>query len=216
MGSTVLSTNSNLTTSKEAIRKEIRHALSNKGDNRFPNLDLNEDFVQQSQDIAKDFILKFRSLGGKFAPCSREQFKEYFIKLIHSVNSSQLLNTMPRFSPMLRENGISFVDSIDPGIPANAAIVFSDALIASSGSIVFSPKNSIYPSVKNLASDLIVVSFARYIFPDLKTALSIQMERNNGELYNMFEIISPSKLEMRDKKEFSSPTSPRIILVLIY
>lgn len=216
MGNTVLSTNSNLTTSKEAIRKEIRHALSNKGDNRFPNLDLNEDFVMSSQDIAKDFILKFRSLGGKFVPCSKDQLQDTFLKLLKKVPNTQLLNTMPQFSKFLSENGINHTDSIDPANPASAAIVFSDALIANSGAILFSPKNSIYPSVKNLASDLIIVSFARFIVPNLGTAMANQMQRNNGELYNLFEIITPSKPEIRDNNEVYSPTSPRMILVLIY
>ena len=104
---------------------------------------------------------------------------------------------------------------MDINTPADAAIVFSDALIAHSCSFVFSPRNSLYPSVKGIASDLIIVAFANNIVPDMKTALAMQQERNEGKLYELNEIICPTPLTIRDNQEIRTPLTPRYILMLV-
>lgn len=211
-----LSTESSLTTSKESIRKDIRHALSAKGVNKYPNLDLSEDFLQPSDDLVRDFVVRFRALGGKYVPCTKDQFVSRLIKLLQVQNYPVLLNTKPQFVNILKANNINYVDAIDVNTPADAAIVFSDALIAHSCSFVFSPHNSLYPSVKGLASDLIIVAFANNIVPDMKTALTLQQERNEGNLlYELNEIISPTPLTIRDNQEIRTPLTPRYILMLV-
>lgn len=211
----MLSTESDLTTSKEAMRKEIRHALSNKGVNRFPDLDLSVDFNTQSTDLMRDFVVQFRALGGKYLPCSKDQFADFMVRLLKSQNYPVLLNTKPQLSNMLRNNNINFVETIDVSMPADAAIIFCDTMIASNCSFVFSPKNSLFPSVKTLATNLIVVASANNFVPDLKTAFDVQMKKNEGNLYGMSEMITPTPLDVRDGKEICSPLNPRYILVLV-
>ena len=210
-----LSTESSLTTSKESIRKDIRHALSAKGVNRYPNLDLSDDFITPSNDLVRDFVVQFRALGGKYVPCTKEQFVSRLVKLLQVQNYPLLLNTKPQFVNVLKSNNINYVDAIDVNTPADAAIVFSDALIANTCSFVFSPRNSLYPSVKGLASDLIIVAFANNIVPDLKSALELQQSHNEGNLYEMNEIISPTPLTIRDNQEIRTPLTPRYILMLV-
>lgn len=210
-----LSTESNLTTSKESIRKDIRHALSTKGVNKYPNLDLSDDFLQPSDDLVRDFVVRFRALGGKYVPCTKEQFVGRLVKLLQVQNYPVLLNTKPQFVNVLKNNNINFVDAIDVNTPADAAIVFSDALIAQSCSFVFSPHNSLYPSVKGIASDLIIVALANNIVPDMKTALVLQQDRNEGNLYEFNEIICPTPLTIRDNQEIRTPLTPRYILMLV-
>lgn len=210
-----LSTESNLTTSKESIRKDIRHALSTKGVNKYPNLDLSDDFLQPSDDLVRDFVVRFRAMGGKYVPCAKEQFVSRLVKLLQVQNYPVLLNTKPQFVNVLKANNINFVDAIDVNNPADAAIVFSDALIAHSCSFVFSPRNSLYPSVKGIASDLIIVAFANNIVPDMKTALALQQSRNEGNLYELNEVICPTPLTVRDNQEIRTPLTPRYILMLV-
>lgn len=215
MENNALSTESGLTTPKEAMRKEIRHALANKGVNRFPDLDLSDDNNAPSADLMRDFVVQFRALGGKYLPCSKDQFSALMVKLLQSQNFPVLLNTKPQLSNMLKVNNINFVESIDVTMPADAAIVFCDTMIVSNCSFVFSPQNSLFPSVKTLATNLIIVAMANNIVPDLKTAFEVQMNRNEGKLYGMSEIITPTPLEMRDGKEVCSPLNPRYILVMV-
>lgn len=210
-----LSTESNLTSSKESIRKDIRHALSTKGINRYPNLDLSDDFVTPSDDLIRDFVVRFRSLGGKYVPCTKDVFTSRLTKLLQGQNYPVLLNTKPQLSDLLRNNNINFVSAIDVNTPADAAIVYSDTLITNSCSFVFSPHNSLYPSIKGLASDIIIIAFAKDIVPDLKTAIELQQERNGGNLYEMSELISPTPLTIRDNQEIRTPLTPRYILMLV-
>jgi hypothetical protein len=210
-----LSTESNLTTSKESIRKDIRHALSTKGVNRYPDPDLSDDFIKPSEDLVRDFIVRFRALGGKYVPCTKDQFAIRLVKLLQGQNYPVLLNTKPQLSALLQSNNISFVNAIDVNTPADAAIVYSDALITTTCSFIFSPHNSLYPSIKGLASDIIIIAFAKDIVPDFKTALEIQQERNAGNLYDMNEIISPTPLTIRDNQEIRTPLTPRFILMLV-
>jgi hypothetical protein len=210
-----LSTESNLTTSKESIRKDIRHALSSKGVNRYPDPDLSDDFIKPSDDLIRDFVVRFRALGGKYVPCTKDQFAIRLVKLLQGQNYPVLLNTKPQLSGLLKNNNINFVDAIDVNTPADAAIVYSDALITHSCSFIFSPHNSLYPSIKGLASDIIIIAFAKDIVPDLKTALEIQLGRNEGNLYEMNEIISPTPLTVRDNQEIRTPLTPRYILMLV-
>ena len=210
-----LSTESNLTTSKESIRKDIRHALSTKGVNRYPDPDLSDDFITPSDDLVRDFVVQFRALGGKYVPCAKDQFVSRLVKLLQVQNYPMLLNTKPQFNNILKANNINFKEAIDINNPADAAIIYSDALIANTCSFVFSPHNSLYPSVKGLASDLIIVAFANSIVPDWKTALALQQEHNGGNLYAMNEIISPTPLTIRDNQEIRTPLAPRYILMLV-
>ncbi len=210
-----LSTESNLTTSKESIRKDIRHALLSKGVSRYPDPDLSDDFIKPSDDLIRDFVVRFRALGGKYVPCTKDQFAIRLVKLLQGQNYPVLLNTKPQLSGLLQSNNINFVDVIDVNTPADAAIVFSDALITNSCSFIFSPHNSLYPSIKGLASDIIIIAFAKDIVPDLKTALEIQQRRNAGNLYEMNEIISPTPLTLRDNQEIRTPLTPRYILMLV-
>lgn len=215
MDNQILTTESNLTTSKEVIRKEIRHALTNKGVNRYPSLDLSDDYTNPNVDIVRDFIVQFRALGGKYVPCPKDLFVTRLVQLLQGQHYPVLLNTKPQLSGVLRNGNVNFVEAVDVTTPADAAIVFCDAMIADTCSFVFSPVNSLYPSVKGLASDIIIVAFANNIMPDLKAVLESQQDRNNGNLYGMNEIITPTPLAIRDGQEIRSPQTPRYILTLV-
>ena len=148
-------------------------------------------------------------------PCTKELFSSRLTKLLQGQNYPVLLNTKPQLSDLLRNNNINFVSAIDVNTPADAAIVYSDTLITNSCSFVFSPKNSLYPSIKGLASDIIIIAFAKDIVPDLKTAIELQLERNEGNLYEINELISPTPLTVRDNQEIRTPLTPRYILMLV-
>lgn len=214
MDDNTLSTENNLTT-KEAIRKDIRNALINKGVNRFPNLDLAEEIFAPSDNLAYDFVTSFRAAGGKFVPCLKDQFAEYLVKLLKSRNYTQVLNTKPQFSSLLKANSIPAIEVLENSKPADAAIVFSDNLVLNPCGIVFAQRNSLYPSVLGLASEIIIVAQADNIVPDLKSVFKHQMSHNKGELYDISEIISPTPPTIRDGHINPTPSNPLFILMLV-
>jgi hypothetical protein len=86
-------------------------------------------------------------------------------------------------------------------------------LISRSGSLLFSQKYSLYPSVLNLGTDLIVVSFSEKIVPDLQSGFKVMEAKYEGKPYEFAEVITPSV--KTDNQEFS-PKQPQIILFLIH
>ncbi|MDR2980255.1 MAG: hypothetical protein LBV02_07445, partial [Bacteroidales bacterium] len=74
------------TSPKEMIRKNIRHALSYKSDRKYPNMDLSKELFDEIEAPADLFVHNFRALGGKFVPCTPEKFCETLTSIVKSLN----------------------------------------------------------------------------------------------------------------------------------
>ena len=198
---------------KEKIRKNIRHALSFNKSNMPVNIDINTPLFIPSEDILMEFVTKFRSSGGIFIPCTKENFKERLLYLLNGKKYLTILNTNKSLNKILESGQIHYTDFIEGDKPVDAAIVYSDVLISRSGSLLFSQKFSLYPSVLNLGTDLIVVSFSEKIVPDLQTGFKVMESKYEGKPYELAEVITPST--KTDNQEYS-PKQPQIILYLIH
>jgi L-lactate utilization protein LutC len=97
----------------------------------------------------------------------------------------------------------------------DVAIVYSDMLIARTGSMLFTQKFSLYPSVRNITKDIIVVAFEKNLVLDIKDTFQLQQEKNQGNLYDFVEIITPTKPVNDKGEENYSLLEPRFILLLI-
>jgi hypothetical protein len=115
----------------------------------------------------------------------------------------------------LENANISFQKCIDIAQPVDMTIVYSDFLIARSGSLLFSPKYSLYPSIKNLAKNIFVIAFENHIVPDLKTIFEMQENLSQRKNFDFFEIITPTNPVNDSDETFFSSTDPMFILFLI-
>lgn len=198
---------------KEKIRKNIRHALSFNKTNMRVNIDLNTPLFVPSEDILMEFVSKYRSSGGIFIPCTKENFTERLLYLLNGKKYLSILNTNKSLNKILESGQIHYTDFIEADKPVDAAIVYSDVLISRSGSLMFSQKFSLFPSVLNLGTDLIVVSFSEKIVPDLQSGFKVMEEKYNGKPYELAEVITPS---IKTENQEYSPKQPQIILFLIH
>jgi len=201
---------------KENIRKNIRNALSTKLNTHNNNIDLNADSFVPIPDLLKEFVTRFREAGGKYIPCSRTNLVSRFIQLIQSQKYNTILNTSPDLGRYLDKYQIRNITSISSNETADAVVVFSESLVARSGSIGFTPILNLYPSIKNLAKDVIVVSFERCIFSDMAQVIEYQMKRTPGVPFNLNEFIMPTKPEDANGQPDYSPEDPRFILLLVH
>jgi L-lactate utilization protein LutC len=104
---------------------------------------------------------------------------------------------------------------LDSHQEVDVAIFYSDILIARTGSMLFTQKYSRYPSIKNIAKNIIVIAFEKNLVLDFKDAFTLQQEKNQGIPYDFVEIITPTK-PVNEKGETNfSPLEPRFILLLI-
>lgn len=202
------------TSSKETIRKKIRHALSSKSLNKFPNIDLFSELFDQIDDTAMAFATKFREEGGKFIPCKAGDFFPMLMKLIENQHYNSILASDDSLIKILKEHGKNVSKMMFNNMLTDMAIFRADLLIARSGSMCFSQKHTLYPSVKNLAKDVIVVARPNNIVPDLKTAQFVLTEKYGA--FDLMEIITPEKQQETEEEETSNDaTSPTFILFMV-
>ena len=203
------------TTTKENMRRKIRHALTQKSASKFPYIDIHADIFEKPENLLAEFCTHFRNAGGKFIVCDKNNFVDILHKLIIGQRYTTILNTNHSISPALTKRNLNYITCIDSHQQVDVAIVYSDMLIARTGSMLFTQKFSLYPSVRNITKDIIVVAFEKNLVLDLKDAFQLQQEKNQGILYDFTEIITPTKPVNEKGEENFSPLEPRFILLLI-
>lgn len=197
---------------KEKIRKNIRHALTQKKSSSPLKIDTTTPMFIKDEDLVRSFVSNFRNSGGVFIPCTKDNFAERLLYLLNAKKYHFILNTNKSLNKILEGARVTFSDFIEPDKPVDAVIVYSDLLISRSGSLVFSQKHSLYPSVLNLGTDILVVALADHILEDIGSVFKVLKEKYDGKMYEFTEIITPSK--KREDQEFT-PQNPQIILFFI-
>ena len=198
--------------SKEQIRKNIRNALINKKSSSNIKIDTSTPLFTKNEDIVRSFVSNFRNAGGVFIPCTRENFSERLIYLLNGKKYNLILNTNKSLNKVLESARIPYSDFIETDKPVDAAIIYTELLISRSGSMGFSQKFSLYPSVLNLGKDLIVIAFIDHVVEDIGAAFKDIEEKFEEKMYEFTEIITPSKV--LEDQEFS-PENPQFILFFI-
>ncbi len=204
---------STVVVSKEKIRKNIRNALTVKRSNTPSNIDTTTPFFTPIEDLTTDFINNYRKAGGVYIKCSKNDFAEKLMFILEKKRYGTLLNTNKSLNRILEDGKIHYTDYIETDKPVDALIVYSDLLISRSGSLIFSQKYSLYPSILNLGSDLIAISFSNRIVEDLQTGIKVMESVYNGKPFEFFEVITPS---IKKDQEENTPANPQIILFLIH
>ena len=204
------------TTSKENMRRKIRHALTQKSTSKFPYIDIHADPFEKPENLVVEFFNNFRQAGGKIITSNRDNFVDFLHKLIVKQQYTTILNTNHSISPALTKRNLNYITCVDNSQQVDVAIVYADMLIARTGSMVFAQKYSLYPSVRNITQNIIVVAFAKNLVLDLKDTFIMQQEKNQGMLYDFVEIITPTKPVNEKGEENYSPLEPRFILLLIH
>lgn len=220
---------------KDNICQSIRKALATPV--HVPDINMEQDLLAPIPDLLGCFKQKFEEAGGKLVPfdmdLSRMDDRAYassFQKNVYGylkdyeLEASRcmtVLNTSPHLAPVLANFNIPTIDYIRNSEPVDAAIVFAEFLIARTGSIVLSQRGGLmlYPSIRNLARNIIVLSQASRIIPDLhfltECTLTTQQKENRIEEsdfdFDMLEIIRPAKVE----DSMTSPTTPHFSLLLV-
>ncbi len=201
---------------KEKIRKSIRYGLVTKAEIPTYGLDASEAHLPLITKPYEEFVKKFRAAGGFFIPCKLEEVVLYLQKLLETSKYGVVLNTNPNLKRFLKNTGsVQFVDTISPNERVDAAVVFSDILIARTGAIGFKQKASRYASVRNLSSNLIVISSMSSIYLELEDALNAQRQEHGDKNYPMMEFIIPKKIEDEEGKIVATPQEPRVALFMV-
>jgi len=220
---------------KNKICQSIRKALATPV--HVPDINMEQELFAPIPDLLGCFQQKFEESGGKFVPFNMDlsrmndrSYAAHFQKSVYDylknyeLEASRcmtVLNTSPHLAPVLANFNIPTIDYIRNSEPVDAVIVFAEFLIARTGSIVLSQRGGlmVYPSIRNLARNIIVLSQASRIIPDVRflteSTITIQQKENRIDEsdfdFDMLEIIRPSKVE----EDMTSSTQPHFSLLLV-
>ena len=220
---------------KDNICQSIRKALATPV--HVPDINMEQDLFAPIPDMLECFKQNFEEAGGKLVPFRMDvtrmndrAYASHFQKNVYDylkdyeLEASRcmtVLNTSPHLAPVLANFNIPTIDFIRNSEPVDAVIVFAEFLIARTGSIVLSQRGGLmlYPSIRNLARNIIVLSQSSRIIPDLhaltKLTLTTHQKENRIEEsdfdFDMLEIIRPSSVDDSNL----SPTMPHFSLLLV-
>ncbi|MBO4644985.1 MAG: hypothetical protein J5642_00530 [Bacteroidales bacterium] len=223
-------------TCKSEICKAIRSALQSPVS--VPSINKTSELFDPIENPLELFVNQFNEAGGKcvvfdmdaarlksdnhYAFDMQKKIYEYLKMELEFGKCNTILNTSSHLVQPLQYFQIPFVDSIPAHNPVDAVIVYAEFLIARSASIVFSQRNGmmLYPSIKNLAKNIFVLSSSNCIIPDLHTFVDLTMESKQEEnrpeqvdfQFDMTEIIRPTKV---NEEEYTA-ADPKITLILIH
>lgn len=215
MNETNPSYNSKNTSAKEQIRKNLRHALGLRSTQPIPHIDYTSPILLPIDNVLNVFVQNFRSQGGKCKLCDKDEFFNDLSRFANNQQFTSILNTSQFLVRYLKEMNISFQHAISFDQNPDLAIVYADFFIARSGGVVLSQQYSIYPSIRNLAQDVLIVGFASNVLPDLKNVLEIANNVENKQK-TFLEIIHPSQPTVNENGEQGySLLNPRLSLLMI-
>lgn len=202
------------TSAKEVMRRKLRDALGLNTQQPASNENLNAACLPAIDDVYQAFVANFRAQGGKCKVCGKEQIMPFMVQFLKSQKYGQIFCNSPFLESYLKAGNVPVQSSLNLDFPPEIVVVYADLMIARSGSFVFSQKFSIYPSVKNVASDILVIGASTRIVPDVNNALELLADEDKKSNTGLVEIVTPAHPEIIDGKEKYSKINPRIILLL--
>lgn len=176
---------------KNNILKKIRLALTQATPIPFPKSEGTAGSVFQplQQDIVVEFAEQFTGLQGKFDYCiNRQELEEHFQKLCYQNQWTKIFCSDQQWLPLIPDTFLSHdITSCD------AAITGCESLVARTGSLVLSARNSgritsVYTPVH------ICIAFTSQLVYDIKDALVLMKNKYKGNLPSLVTLATgPSR-----------------------
>ena len=166
-----------VSSSKEAILKKIRKALSTSTPLPFPQSEGNNSVYQPlQQEVEVEFAEQFTKLQGKFIYCLNQQ--ELAFQLNSLVRKQGWSKVYCRENKLLDLIGRQISDYLTADLPGcDVSITGCEALVARTGSIVMSTAQESGRTVSVYAPIHICIAFSGQLVYDVKDALQIVKEK---------------------------------------
>jgi L-lactate dehydrogenase complex protein LldG len=197
---------------KNNILKKIRLALTHSTPIPFPKSEGNE-FVYQplQQDIVVEFAEQFTQLGGKFAFCMNEaELLQQFRSLYQKQEWTKIYCEEEKYTVLFEENALS-----DDIVYCDAAITNCELLVARTGSIILSAKNSgritsVYTPIH------VCIAYTSQLVYDLKDAITNLLQKYNGNLPSLVSVATgPSRTADIEKTLVVGVHGPKEVYVFL-
>jgi len=135
----------------------------------------------------ENFAGEFIKLGGKFVYCDSEQeFFENIEGLFDSRGWTEMLCADERIMRLFENNKVSFVKPADPSNSmANACITGCEALVARTGTVIFSSKQHFGRTAPVFYPVHIIIAYAGQVVSDIQEGLDLMKRKYGQEMPSM-------------------------------
>ncbi|MBP5710512.1 MAG: hypothetical protein J6W84_06000 [Bacteroidales bacterium] len=202
------------TSPKEVMRKNLRDALGSKLQQPASNENLNAATLPPMTDAVQTFVQNFRNSGGKCKICESNQIMGLMVQFLKAQKYERIFCNCPSFMPYFQAGGVQVLSALNNDFPPEIVVAYADMMIARSGGFVFTQKFSLYPSLKNIAQDILVIGSVTRIVSDIHNALEVLAAEDTKSNTGLVEIVTPSQPENIGGSDSYSKLNPRIILLL--
>lgn len=206
--------------SKDIIRKSIRNCLTYKNSNPPRDTDMKVPMYKNIDNVYSTFVQNFRKAGGLYVPCnnikgSEKNLVHRLVGILKGQKYTSIVNTCPNVEMFLNKYKVRHVNALNANETADAAVFFSDMLIARDGSIGFTQDNVQYASIRNMASNIIIISFLPCIYMEREEALTAYQVDNKGQNPAIVEFVKPTPLDNINNAMGGTPSNPQYILLMV-
>jgi L-lactate dehydrogenase complex protein LldG len=154
------------------------------------HVDVADAFAANGLAPEETFAMEFIRLGGKFVFCSGEgELIESLNALYDNAGWSRLLCSEPKLLQKLHAGHLNYIEPADPSMEsAEACITGCEAMIARTGSFLFSSKQPMGRVAPVFFPVHIVVAYASQLVSDIPDALQLMHTRYGKELPSMINL----------------------------
>lgn len=206
------------TTSREKILKKVRAALINKSKIDATDIDLDSNIYPEAEDsLELTFAQAFSELNGQFIFCENEDdFCENMAALAHENALENLFCIDSHIQELLRKAKVPFMHDEADRLKTNVGVTGCEFLIARTGSVMVSSKQSdgrrgnIFPNFH------IVVAWTSQLVFTAKDALTAIKAKYGAQLPSLISTISgPSRTADIEKTLVQGAHGPKEIFVFL-
>lgn len=209
------------TTNKEQILARLRNAIIEKPEAMFGDIDLQSDTwqpIKEEDGNAITFVEKFKDMGGIFVYLENEaEFGDCLHQLAPQNGWEPLWCTSPAMQQLLEKYGLSYQTEFSRENKQKlVAITDCEYLIAQTGSIMLSDRNTGSRKSYTEADVLLVMAHTDQITDGLKEALGkVKESLNSNEASQVAIITGPTRTYDIEQAEVTGVFGPRQIAVFL-
>lgn len=183
------------TTNKEQILAKLRNALIERQEAMFEDIDLQTDTwkpISEEDGNAITFVQNFKAMGGIFIYLeSEDEFGDCVKQLAPQNDWEPLWCTSPKMQTLLKKYGLSYsTEPVKENKQKLVGITTCDYLIAQTGSIIITDRNTDSRKAYIEPDVLLVLARTNQIVEGLKEALKKQKERLDSQALTQIVILT--------------------------
>ena len=205
-------------TSKEKVLKKVRNALISKTDTPFPDVDYDSN-VYKGSDESSDitFAQAFTEAAGKFVYCeNRDELTGAMEIVLNSLNKKYVYCFDEEIRDLLNGRELEIRDFDEEFEKAEVGITTCEFLIARTGSIMISSKQTGGRRLNVFPEDHIVIAGTDQLVADISDALKKIKKRYEKGLPSMISMITgPSRTADIEKTMVMGAHGPKNLYVFL-